>query len=59
LPHAAHTVESCLRPIEWGFEGIGYLLGIHVYYKPESPCYWTWDRLMQMTDEIWRTDNEL
>ena len=45
------------RPIRWDYEAIGYLLGLHIYYQPESPCYWTWDRLMQMTDEIWRYDN--
>ena len=45
------------RPIRWDYEAIGYLLGLHIYYQPEGPCYWTWDRLMQKTDEIWRNDN--
>jgi len=40
----------------WDLDGIGYLLGVHSYYKPESPCWWTWDTLHRMTDAIWQSE---
>jgi len=41
------------KPVHWDLEGIGYLLGVHVYYKPETPCWWTWETLHRLTDAIW------
>jgi len=40
----------------WDVEGLGYLLGVHDYYRPEVLCVWTWERLHEMTDVIWERD---
>jgi len=31
-------------------DAIAMLLGLYQYYRPETPCLWTWARLMNKTE---------